>query len=143
MSCVAKAFSTLKFPAPDGSVIKVKYPLLFTPEGGSGESKPASKPAKPAVPSIDGRPLHEVELAQLVSRLEKLGYQARVVPAVEGAAAPPVVFYQRGPDEVGHVRLTKTGANPVGNCRRSEGGVSLTVRNHNGDCAALTNRLFD
>ncbi|NUO50223.1 MAG: energy transducer TonB [Polyangiaceae bacterium] len=144
MSCVAKAFSTLKFPAPDGGVIKVMYPILFSPDGEFPDPSPPAKAAKKsAIPSIDGKPLHEVELAQIALRLEKLGYQARVVPAAQGAAAPPVVFYQRGLDDAGHVRLTKTGSKPVGDCRRSEGGVSLTVRKHDGDCAPLTSRLFD
>lgn len=43
-TCVARMFASMTFPAPDGGVVKVKYPIAFSP----GESPPASTPATPS-----------------------------------------------------------------------------------------------
>jgi len=32
-SCVARAFYGLRFPQPEGGIVTVTYPIMFTPEG--------------------------------------------------------------------------------------------------------------
>jgi outer membrane biosynthesis protein TonB len=32
VQCVARSFMSLSFPSPDGGIVTVVYPLVFTPE---------------------------------------------------------------------------------------------------------------
>jgi hypothetical protein len=32
VSCVVNSFTTLRFPTPDGGIVKVVYPIIFDPE---------------------------------------------------------------------------------------------------------------
>lgn len=50
-SCVLGAFTQLSFPQPEGGVVTVSYPLVFSPEGGSA-SQPGAERAERTVPSI-------------------------------------------------------------------------------------------
>jgi tetratricopeptide (TPR) repeat protein len=44
-ACVARSFGGLAFPQPEGGVVTVVYPILFSPEGGSGSSSANNPPA--------------------------------------------------------------------------------------------------
>lgn len=44
VACVVRAFSGLRFPAPEGGVVSVTYPVMFSPDGGT--------------PSTHGRAMH-------------------------------------------------------------------------------------
>lgn len=46
VACVLKAFNTLSFPTPEGGVVTVVYPIMFTP----GERAPATPPPAAAAP---------------------------------------------------------------------------------------------
>jgi hypothetical protein len=74
VSCVTKAFLTLRFPKPEGGVVKVNYPILFAP----GDSDKSAEPAKPSSsdtgPKVAGKPLAEVTTADVEKALRDAGY---------------------------------------------------------------------
>ncbi|MBW2454437.1 MAG: AgmX/PglI C-terminal domain-containing protein [Deltaproteobacteria bacterium] len=41
ISCVTRAFYGLSFPQPEGGIVTVSYPIVFTPGDGDGSSSPA------------------------------------------------------------------------------------------------------
>lgn len=59
LTCIEKAFGALKFPAPSGGVVKVTYPIVFSPAGDAGAEVTPSRPAAappPSAPPPGGRP---------------------------------------------------------------------------------------
>lgn len=49
VACVTRAYQSLSFPEPEGGIVTVVYPIVFSPDGGSGErvnhaAPPASLP---------------------------------------------------------------------------------------------------
>jgi hypothetical protein len=54
VSCVMRAFSGLQFPQPDGGVVTVNYPIVFSPDGSTPppaqSPPPARGAARPAQP---------------------------------------------------------------------------------------------
>jgi hypothetical protein len=84
-SCVGKAFGGLSFPQPEGGVVKVSYPIMFSPgdapasasSGGSAAgSAKAATPASPAStePTIGGKALPEVTALEIEKALRDAGY---------------------------------------------------------------------
>lgn len=47
IACVLRAFQGLSFPAPEGGVVTVVYPIMFSPGDGPGAPSPASPSAAP------------------------------------------------------------------------------------------------
>ncbi len=45
VSCVVGAFQGLRFPQPEGGIVTVTYPILFSPSDSSWPSAPASRPS--------------------------------------------------------------------------------------------------
>jgi hypothetical protein len=53
ISCVTRAFYGLSFPQPEGGIVTVSYPIVFTPSGESASPKPDSGPGLgPTGPSL-------------------------------------------------------------------------------------------
>ena len=84
-SCVSKAFNGLTFPKPEGGVVKVTYPINFSPgESSSSTAKsdlpsnaaPAEPvlPKKIAGPTIAGKALADVTALEIEKALRDAGY---------------------------------------------------------------------
>lgn len=90
-SCVTKAFNGLSFPKPEGGVVKVTYPINFSPGDSSSSSsassasspsiaKPQAAPAEPvapkkvAGPTIAGKALADVTALEIEKALRDAGY---------------------------------------------------------------------
>lgn len=55
-ACIVRAFSTLKFPEPEGGIVTVVYPIVFT-SGDDSTGSPPSAPPPAAPPSPPAPPL--------------------------------------------------------------------------------------
>lgn len=58
-SCITGAFAGLTFPVPEGGIVTVTYPLVFTPSGSEGSTAPPVAgriPEPPAAPKPADRP---------------------------------------------------------------------------------------
>lgn len=55
VACVEQSFAGLSFPQPDGGIVTVSYPIVFSP--GGDESAPAKRPAEPAPLTCEARAL--------------------------------------------------------------------------------------
>ncbi|HTJ81384.1 MAG TPA: VIT domain-containing protein, partial [Polyangiaceae bacterium] len=66
-ACLARAFASLTFPPPEGGVVRVTYPLVFTPEGTTSQaplSFDAFRPTRRLATSFSAAPdYHRVPLA--------------------------------------------------------------------------------
>lgn len=62
-ACVVRAFLGLSFPQPEGGIITVTYPIVFTPDGGGG-APPSALPMPRPMAHHSGA----LELAQVESR---------------------------------------------------------------------------
>ncbi len=55
-SCVTRAFQTLTFPKPEGGIVSVSYPLVFSPDGATpspwGGERDDAEPAPPPTPAL-------------------------------------------------------------------------------------------
>ncbi len=52
VACVTRAYQSLSFPEPEGGIVTVVYPIVFSPDGGSGERvKHAAPPASLPMPA--------------------------------------------------------------------------------------------
>ncbi len=88
VACVQKGFAGLSFPQPEGGVVKVTYPIMFSP-GDGAEQSPALK-AIPLPPrTIDGKPIAAVSLVDIEKRLVAKGLEVARVP---GAGDAPALF---------------------------------------------------
>jgi hypothetical protein len=91
VACVQKGFAGLSFPQPEGDVVKVTYPIMFSPgdDAPSAEQSPALK-AVPLPPrTIDGKPIAAVSLVDIEKRLVAKGFEVSRVP---GAGDAPALF---------------------------------------------------
>ena len=90
-SCVSKAFYGLTFPTPEGGVVKVTYPITFSPGEGSsssssaptaknGSAAPQAAPSDPVAPkkvtgpTIGGKALTDVTALEIEKALRDAGY---------------------------------------------------------------------
>lgn len=87
-SCVGKAFWGLSFPQPEGGVVKVTYPVMFSPgdapsaaSASSGSSpaglvlgEPATAAPASTEPTIAGKALPEVTALEVEKALRDAGY---------------------------------------------------------------------
>jgi len=155
VSCVTKAFRNLSFPKPEGGIVKVAYPLVFSPGGDDAPAGNASdplasgspkSPPPPEPPKVDGKPLPDVDAIRLSASLEILGYETRFVPVPDGQLWPPLVFFRsKSKDELGYVLLLK-GPPPAHlpkACARSHGGVTLVAAASAPVCETVMRGLVD
>lgn len=103
-SCVSKAFNNLMFPKPEAGVVKVTYPINFSPGGETASSASASSassgalsaPSEPALPkkisgpTIAGKALSDVGALEIEKALRDAGYTDISSAAKPGSKA--VVF---------------------------------------------------
>jgi hypothetical protein len=68
-TCVGKVFAILSYPQPEGGVVKVSYPIFFSP----GEGTTKTEPSK-AEPTIAGKPLAEVTALEVEKALRDAGF---------------------------------------------------------------------
>ncbi len=120
-ACVARAFTGLSFPQPEGGKVKVVYPIAFSPGSGapshseisaSASAEPSASPLPSASASastalavtIDGAPLDRVVAANVVDKLSKRGIPSAAVEDDPSGAVPFVVFAVLGNERVAIVR---------------------------------------
>jgi hypothetical protein len=59
VACVVRAFSNLSFPMPKGGLVTVVYPIVFTPEGGTGNGPAPAMPRESMqLPAPPPEPAH-------------------------------------------------------------------------------------
>ncbi len=90
-TCVAKAFYGLSFPEPDGGVVKVTYPISFKPSSDAPDTapaRPASAAPEPPPPSVGGKPIASLTLADIEKRLLDKQFAVAAVPGFEKGRSP-------------------------------------------------------
>ncbi len=132
LTCVEKSFAALTFPAPEGGVIKVTYPILLENAG--------DVPAQPATSAtLGGRLLSQVDDATLGLELQRFGE----VHPVAGLRAHFVV----GPHGAVRALVRQKDGAPAarpGTCAASSGGEAITfVTSSDLDCVAHLAALLD
>ncbi|MBL8740955.1 MAG: AgmX/PglI C-terminal domain-containing protein, partial [Myxococcales bacterium] len=153
-SCVEKAFTTLSFPQPEGGVVKVTYPIMFSPgdtpagsAGGGGAA--AAKQAAPPARTIDGKTVATVSLVDIEKRLLAKGFEVARVPG--SGDAPALFVNDEGNRKVYAITL---GGSPPGAggdplrpnmlvpfCKAGDEPRQLYVRGHH--CDRVVERLLD
>ncbi len=73
VSCVANAFSGLTFPAPESGVVKVVFPIAFSP------------PDDAEILRVGGVGLAQLDAAKVTSTLVSRGWRAMAVPGASDA----------------------------------------------------------
>ena len=87
VSCVTRAFHGLTFPQPEGGIVTVTYPILFTPgDIGSGPSHDPGPPPPPPKPSFGP---YEGPLAVVMESLAKGDRDGSLATAVNAWKATP------------------------------------------------------
>ncbi len=137
-ACVAKAFGNLSFPEPEGGgVVKVVYPIHFSPGDGAGAAAAPTTPPPP--PKVDGKLLAEVDVATLERVLQRRRFLTRTVPVPPGEKQPLAVFFRDDDGTVGIARVTSEP--PKKGCSATHGGRSLVVQG--GGCDRTLRGLLD
>src|SRR6185503_5840316 len=78
ISCVVKAFSGLAFPEPEGGIITVTYPIMFSPDGGNMPPVRVGPPTWPSEAiSVAHRKGDDAWMTQGEDTLDKLRQAAR------------------------------------------------------------------
>lgn len=62
-ACIIRAFSSLKFPEPEGGIVTVVYPIMFSSAEDAANSRPNAPPATPPSPSPPLPPPTETPVA--------------------------------------------------------------------------------
>jgi len=60
VSCIVKSFEKLKFPEPEGGIVTVVYPIMFTPGDDAGNSRSTPPPTPPPPPAPPPAPPPEI-----------------------------------------------------------------------------------
>ncbi|MBW2459315.1 MAG: AgmX/PglI C-terminal domain-containing protein, partial [Deltaproteobacteria bacterium] len=96
ISCVSRAFYGLSFPQPEGGVVTVSYPIVFTPGDVSGprpsEPRPTGPPPRPDRPNREPVTPYEGKMAEVMQALAK-GDR-------DGALQKAIAFRQAKPGDV-------------------------------------------
>lgn len=100
VSCVEKAFAGLSFPKPNWGVVKVSYPIRFSPAADSLDSssgKPAAPtPAAPPPQSIGGKPIASVSMLDIEERSLAHHYLVTGVPGFRNGETPALFLTKPG-----------------------------------------------
>lgn len=82
-TCIGKVFAILSYPQPEGGVVKVSYPISFSPGDAKVEGTTKTEPSKTepskaepskAEPTIAGKPLAEVTVLEVEKALRDAGF---------------------------------------------------------------------
>lgn len=130
--CVAKAFMGLSFPQPEGGVVKVTYPINFSPGDTPAEPEPPPPPK-----TLAGKTMSALTMADVEGRLKERGLEFVRVPGATGG-----VFVR----EFGEVLSVFVADNDAalagfGTCLTGDGTRALYVRGSG--CPTLMSRLLD
>jgi hypothetical protein len=90
VSCVTRAFYGITFPQPEGGIVTVTYPILFTP--GDVGPRPVHRPGPPPPPPPPPKPSfgpYEGTLAIVMEAIEKGDRDGALHKAVEAWKASP------------------------------------------------------
>ncbi len=142
-SCVARSFNTLSFPRPEkGGVVKVSYPIIFSP----GEGNEASSPPEAApVPKIDGKPFEKVDVVALERVLQRRGFVTRRLPGSDPTAPanePIVVLFRDDAASFGVARFVDA-EKADAECSVSHGGKALIVTRTGASCEDVIGRIVE
>lgn len=102
VACIVKSFASLSFPAPEGGVVVVKYPIKFAPGGGTA--------APPKTPTIAGKRISDATAEDVSAALVKQGWTPTVITAQDSKEF--VVLAQKG-EAIAFV-TRRSGTNPSG-----------------------------
>jgi tetratricopeptide (TPR) repeat protein len=69
--CVTEAFQRLSFPQPEGGIVTVIYPIVFSPSGGPPPSSPSPEVAQVPTPAPARFGPYEGKLAEVMEALSK------------------------------------------------------------------------
>ena len=136
-----RAFGNLSFPEPEGGVVNVIYPLMFS----LGDDAPRKPTPRKAFTVANKKKVVDVDAATLVGLVENEKQAAEAITLGEGAAtrSPFVVFVRTG-ESVSTVRRMKLDAKdapPVHGIERvAPDGWALRVE---GDLAFVTRDILD
>ncbi len=134
-TCVAGAFKGLSFPQPEGGIVKVIYPISFSP----GDEPPA-EPAPPPPPKmLGGKGIDALSLADVEARLEE---RRMVFTSVPGAKDAGVFVRESGSINAVFVAKNEAeGTNAASTCKETTELRGLFVRGPS--CGAILRRLLD
>ncbi|NUP13201.1 MAG: AgmX/PglI C-terminal domain-containing protein [Polyangiaceae bacterium] len=94
VSCVAKAFETLTFPEPEAGVVKVSYPIVFTP---ADDASAATGTSTAVVgPTIGSKPLDQATSADVEKALRDAGYTDITSQLLTNTVAVTVFTVKKG-----------------------------------------------
>ena len=74
VACVVRAFQGLRFPAPEGGIVTVTYPIVFAPDGGASPAAAPMSWASPTFlgPSVTHAPGDDRWMSQGAEAIDKL-----------------------------------------------------------------------
>lgn len=143
-ACVARAFTNLSFPTPEGGgVVKVIYPISFSP-GDDGDST-SSTPSGPPAPKVDGKLLGQIDVPMLERVLQRRGLLTRRLPGSDpmaGSKEPVVVLFRDDAGSLGVARIVQGGPTDS-KCATTHEGRSLIVTRAGAPCEDVLAKLLD
>jgi hypothetical protein len=80
VQCVERAFEGLTFPTPEAGVVLVTYPVKLY----------SGKKAIPRPPGINGKPVEQASMTELIAQLERRGLRFVEVPGFAPGQAPAI-----------------------------------------------------
>ncbi len=95
-ACVVKAFRGLTFPEPEGGVVKVTYPVAFSPGGDADGAPSPPEPPRPATArafTVGGKTVSELTSEGLAAALEKVHMEARFPGRPASRPNDPLVVF--------------------------------------------------
>lgn len=140
-SCVTRAFYGLSFPQPEGGVVKVTYPIKFKPSDDAPDPVPTAQPELEPQQTIKGKPIAEVTIADVASRLVEKSFQVAEVPGFAKDQTPLLFIRDASGSEVFALTVGPVATEEASTC--IVGKPEHMVRVYGDGCQRVMSPLLD